>query len=538
MKSFIFVLIFLLSVLNLTDACFGYEIPESYTSSIMGIDFYPNGARFNFEVKPYDKAGHFKAILPGAFEADSIRVIDPDFVDGDIHVEKFLRTPWVPSSLAAVQAKYDEHLKKLHELTAQQSSLQQTLDNLDKLKPEKSDPEKLLDYIKNSQALRLETENELAKLKEEISNEKKKFNVIGNELGLKRPKGDSNFLEVTGRTDDVAQFSAFTSAAYWKLGYILNLNSETGDIEVDVMIKASQKTGLDFKGDMIMHTKRQEENITTPVINPLRVGIKPKVESIANLPNVNFSRTNRMYKSAQREMKDAMIDYDMAADEDEVLLYDDGAGEATAETAAKINETLSDRIIEIDSEIKGDGVETGLAPLYSTNNLKSQVILMMIPEQRNNAWIIASMDSSNQKLIPGSAELRVDGYTSGKIYLGEYGESQKTIPFGYADQITVKKEALVEKTGVSWFSGVFTSGYKLEITNGTGSEKVITVKDRLPIPTDDKIKLDVKKIEPKEKERDKENRLTWEITVPAGETVPIIVDYTLSYPSGEELQYR
>ena len=64
------------------------------------------------------------------------------------------------------------------------------------------------------------------------------------------------------------------------------------------------------------------------------------------------------------------------------------------------------------------------------------------------------------------------------------------------------------------------------------------MKDRLPIPTDEKIKLDVKRIEPKETERDRENRLTWEITVPAGGTVPIIVDYTLSYPSGEELLYR
>ncbi len=148
------------------------------------------------------------------------------------------------------------------------------------------------------------------------------------------------------------------------------------------------------------------------------------------------------------------------------------------------------------------------------------------------------MDEGNEHLIPGEAELRVDNHSSGKIYLDEYGKSQKRIPFGYADQITVKKEALVEKTGVSWFSGVFTSGYRLEITNGTKFEQVIKVRDRLPIPTDEKIKLDVKRIEPKQKERDKENRLVWEITVPAGATVPIIVDYTLSYPSGEELLYR
>ena len=170
--------------------------------------------------------------------------------------------------------------------------------------------------------------------------------------------------------------------------------------------------------------------------------------------------------------------------------------------------------------------------------LDGKTELILIPEQRPEAWIIASMDENNEHLIPGEAEVRVDYHPAGKIYLEEYGRGQKKIPFGYADQITAKKEALVEKTGVSWFSGVFTSGYKLEITNGTKDEQTITVKDRLPVPTDDKIKLDVKRIEPKEKERDKENRLTWEITVPAGATVPIIVDYTLSYPSGEELQYK
>ncbi|MBQ9418756.1 MAG: DUF4139 domain-containing protein, partial [Synergistaceae bacterium] len=186
----------------------------------------------------------------------------------------------------------------------------------------------------------------------------------------------------------------------------------------------------------------------------------------------------------------------------------------------------------------GDGTERELEVYMQNIKMKGDVIILLIPEQRNNAWIIASMDKDNDKLLPGSAELRVDGATTGKITIGEYGETQKEIPFGYADAITVKKDALVEKTGVSWFSGVFTSGYKLEITNGTQSERVITVRDRLPIPTDEKIKLEVKRIEPKEKERDSENRLTWEITVPAGATVPVIVDYTLSYPSGETLQYR
>ena len=202
------------------------------------------------------------------------------------------------------------------------------------------------------------------------------------------------------------------------------------------------------------------------------------------------------------------------------------------------SQLLADRTLNIKGELPGDGTEREFEVITGGLFLKSMIELTLIPEQRTDAWIVASMDEGNEHLIPGEAELRVDNHSSGKTYLEEYGKGQRRIPFGYANQITVKKEALVEKTGVSWFSGVFTSGYKLEITNGTKDEQTVTVKDRLPIPTDDKIKLDVKRIEPKEKERDKENRLTWEITVPAGATVPVIVDYTLSYPSGEELQYK
>ena len=97
----------------------------------------------------------------------------------------------------------------------------------------------------------------------------------------------------------------------------------------------------------------------------------------------------------------------------------------------------------------------------------------------------------------------------------------------------------ISTTGSSWFSGGTNSeGYKLTITNGMNEDKRVVIRDRLPIPTDDRIKLDVKRIDPQPKEQDRENKLVWEFELKAGETKTILVDYTLSYPSNEELQYR
>ncbi|MBR1485696.1 MAG: DUF4139 domain-containing protein, partial [Synergistaceae bacterium] len=404
--------------------------------------------------------------------------------------------------------------------------------------PEKSKPEELLSYIKDSQSLRLDTENELLKLRKEIDENQSKLKNMKADLNSRRPVGDSSFIVVSGKAGDDIELSAFTTAASWKPRYVLNLDTSTGEIETNLFIKALQKTGLDFAhGEIILHTKNPDERIVNPVLNPLKVGIKPKEEKIATVGSASFSRNNMMYKSAARSMGARQMD--MMMDEDTVALEDGAEYEEAAPVAPvrPIRETLADRAIDAEGELPGDGTERELELFLNDIKVSGDLQILMIPEQRKNAWLIAKINESSDKLIPATAELRVDGATTGEIRIGEY-ETQKEIPFGYADSITVKKTALVEKTGVSWFSGVFNSGYKLEITNGTQAERVITVKDRLPIPTDDKIKLEVNKIEPKEKERDSENRLAWEITVPAGATVPIIVDYKLSYPSGEELLYR
>ena len=198
--------------------------------------------------------------------------------------------------------------------------------------------------------------------------------------------------------------------------------------------------------------------------------------------------------------------------------------------------TLADRAVKGEGASSGDGreAEFNLGEL----ELKGKTTLVLIPEQRSDAWIVVEMEDFKTPLIPGNAELRIDGQPAGSTKLPEYGLGQKRIPFGYAPQITAKKEPLVEKKGSGWFSVEFTAGYELEITNGTDKERTVTVRDRLPISTDDKVKVEVNRIEPKPKEQDRENRLTWDVTLKPHETTKIVVDYKLSYPSGEELQYR
>ena len=501
------------------------EIPDIYSGTIAAVNFYPSGAKFEFLIEPQDEDGNFEAYLPGAFTPESVKLITPENVYGDIRTEKRSRTKWTPPQLADLKAAIDEQTETVSTLTAQQSALEQTLSLLKAIEPDRADnPLSLLEYIKSAQELRQDTEDKLASLKVELAAEKEKLTMLTSELNSRRPAGESSYLVITGRAKDTIRIEAFTGSASWRPRYTLDLDSTSGDIDVHMFVRASQRTGLDYSGPITLHTKTPDENISTPNLEPLRVGIKPKSERVLSTSGMTLMRTNKMYESARVDT--------MAYEE-----YEEGAA-SPAPTLPPVQESLSDRIVNVEGMITGDGNEREFEVALGGLKLAAKPIIMLIPEQKDKAWIIASMDEDNTKLIPGQAELRVDNYPSGKIFIEEFGTGQRRIPFGYAEQITVEKESLIGKTGVSWFSGVFTSGYKLQITNGTRADKLITVRDRLPIPTDEKIKLDVKRIEPKEKEKDPENRYTWEITVPAGKTETIIVDYTLSYPSGEELQYR
>ena len=527
MKALILSLVLTLPLVFPQDLSYALDVPENYTASISAVDFFPSGARFTFTAEPESSTGNFRVLIPGAFKQDSIRLVNPENVYGDIYTVGYSRTQWTPLQLAELKRQAEEQSNIVSSLNIRKSALEQTLSLLKNSAPDKSNPQELLSYIQQAQELRLETENELSALKLRLSQEQEKMRVLNQELQNRKPANDTRYTEVTGRAKGTVYFEAFTASASWRPSYTLNLDSLTGKIEAGMYITASQRTGLPFTGKMTFHTKTPDERITIPEISPLKVGIKPKEQVIASMSTLSIARNNRQFKSAR-----------MAEEADMYMAEPEMANEEAAPRTPEVNETLADRTITADGSITGDGTERVFEASEEKMTLNSVTELIVIPEQRVSAWIIASMDEGNEHLIPGEAELRVDGHSSGKIYLDEYGEGQKRIPFGYADQITAKKERLIGVTGVRWFNGVFTSGYKIEITNGTKSSQTITVRDRLPVPTDEKIKLDIKRIEPKEKERDKENRLKWEIEVPAGATVPIIVDYTLSYPSGEELQYK
>ncbi|MCR5347449.1 MAG: DUF4139 domain-containing protein [Fretibacterium sp.] len=488
---------------------------SSVDLTIQAVDVYPSGAKFVFAVEP----GVFDVELPGAFRAASVRLLNPNDAD-DFRVVEKTRKDWVPPALTELRAQLDAQQRLVSGLAARKAALEHTQELLKVVRPQDDNARDLLEYIGKSQEMKLKVENELSELDFTLKEAVEKRDRLEEEMDSRSPEEAETVLRLTGTAKAPLRIEAFTSASRWNPRYTMDLNSATGEIKTRMSARARQRTGLDYTGPITFHTKLPDEKVQTPVLRPLRVGLRPK------------EKPSDLRRKAAYEMMDEA----MMMPEEEAMNAMMGSAAKKAPSAPVMEATLADRAVKGQGALSGDGREAEF--MLGELGLKGKTRLVLIPEQRDSAWIVVGMEDIKTPLIPGTADLLVDGQPAGTTKLPEFGLGQKQIPFGYAPQITARKEPIVEKTGSSWFSGVFTGGYTLEVVNGFDQAKTITIRDCLPIPTDEKVKLEVKRIEPRPKEQDKENRLTWELEMKPHETVKLVVDYTLSYPSGEELQYR
>ena len=490
--------------------------------AVRSVDIYPRGARFVFELVPTE--GPFQFELPGAFDAKSVRLLNLTGVS-DLQVVEQGRKGWIPPSLAPLKERTDAQAKAVALLKARAGSLEQTraMLNTSTGQIKEIEGKDLLRYMEDAQALRLKVENELADLTETLSLETEELERLEAELESRRPRQSDQIVQVSGRASarEALLFEARTDAARWGLRYVMDLNSATGAIDVHLFASAAQGTGLDYSGDLTFHSRQPEDSVSPPVLNPLRVALRPKHPVPARVP---AAMELGYAESAPRALSKAMLD-----------------GASSVEFGAGlpvIESTLSNVTIRGRGTLDGDGSPSDVA--LGALSLESTPLLVLIPEQRSVGWIVASMDALSTPLMPGRAELRVDGRPSGYTDVPEYGLAQTRLPFGSASRLSAKKTPLVESRGSSWLggSGIFKGGYTLEVSSSMETYQEVTVRDRLPIPVDEKIKLEATKIEPAPTERDAENRLSWKVSLKPGETRKITVEYTLTYPSGETLEYR
>lgn len=153
-------------------------------------------------------------------------------------------------------------------------------------------------------------------------------------------------------------------------------------------------------------------------------------------------------------------------------------------------------------------------------------------------------NATGQVLLPGELHIFQAGALgdeyAGATRLEMTAEDAELVMYlGVDDNLTVKRELVERDTdrGSLLQNGIrrVTIGYRVTLGNRTGAPQRVTVRDRLPVPRNERIKLKVLDIRPQPNERTRLEQLAWELQVPLGEERRIEWRFVLEAPADVEM---
>ena len=156
----------------------------------------------------------------------------------------------------------------------------------------------------------------------------------------------------------------------------------------------------------------------------------------------------------------------------------------------------------------------------------------------------SARNTTGQVLLPGELHIFQTG-PAGDEYAGATRlemtaeDAELTMYLGVDDNLTVKRELVERDTdkGSLLQSGIrrITFGYRVTLGNRTSAPQQVRLRDRLPVPRNERIKLKVLDMRPQPAERTRLEQLTWDVQLAPGEERRIEWRFALESPADAEV---
>jgi uncharacterized protein (TIGR02231 family) len=156
----------------------------------------------------------------------------------------------------------------------------------------------------------------------------------------------------------------------------------------------------------------------------------------------------------------------------------------------------------------------------------------------------ATTNSTGQVLLPGELHVFHAG-GAGDEYVGATQleltaeNAELMLYLGVDDNVTVKRELIERDTdkGILLQSGIrkVTVGYRVTLANRTQAAQRVILKDRLPIPRHERIKVRTLDVRPQPSEKTRLEQLTWDLQLPPGEERKIEWRFVVEAPHDLEV---
>ncbi len=333
-------------------------------------------------------------------------------------------------------------------------------------------------------------------------------------------------LDVAREGKLTLDLSAVSFLAGWLPAYDVRLAADSKSAELTFRAMVRQQTGEEWNNvALTLSTARPAAGGAPPELPPWRISF-PRPQPMAEPMYLMGSAAPRPRMKAgapSRQPDSEAVDGAMAP--------------ALVETA-RVDEQQSSVAFHIPRalDIPSDGSQHGC--VIDVQQLPVGIEYTAVPKLSPLVYLKSEIvNKAPYALLPGKVNTFVGNTFTGSSPLKKIAAGEKfDLFFGSDDQVTVKREELKQHKEAGFFGrNRVTYRYRIELSNFHKEPIVVILRDQLPLPGDQEIKvsLDDPSLKPDESEAD--GKLTWRVALKAGEKKEITFGILIEYPKDREL---
>lgn len=514
------------------------------TARVTDVTVYPWGAGVTREAALDLPAGSHELVIPGipeGIDPASLRITAEGAVIGATGVQQERALPETPAKSPELQSAQDEvrrlqtalakHDASVAEIKARAEAANDTIEFLMKLATSDATgsgdiaaltgavAEQLLQARQTAVRARLEAETAdvgREELVEDLARAEARLDAL---RGPETERG-ALVIAVQGQGQPARiRITNLTDQASWSPVYDLSLQRREGKLRLDRGLLVRQYTGEDWRGvHLVLSTARPMDQSAPSELQPdfLRIG-DPQA---------------KLYSRSTDSMAEAAMDsVERAAPAPASI-----AGSAVV---GMVGETVVyDYPTPIDMR---DGADALRLPLDS-HELTPEIVAEAVPRRDDSAFLVAdTVNSTGAVILPGDATFYADGAMVGRgvLELTAAGDDMK-LGFGPLTGIKLERhipDEIEGNRGLISKSSERRETAILRIRNLTGEEWPLRVIDRVPVSTQENLRVDWS-ADPSPDETDPDGKrglLVWNGKIDAGEERSITLTTALRWPDGQIL---
>lgn len=365
------------------------------------------------------------------------------------------------------------------------------------------------------------TEEQSSKIDFDKKSIKDKIDALQHQLneatgsGRKETKTVEVAVEIAREGSLTLELTSMTPQARWEPTYDVRLSEDAKSAELTFRAMLRQQTGEEWHNvDVTLSTARPAIGGAPPELYPWEISLYNPQQVMAE----RAMAAPAMMSSKAR----GRLDYNEQAEEAPATLITAQVSSEQSSVSFHVPGTLN---------IPSDGSSHG--SVVAVEKVPVNIEYLAVPKLSPVVFLRSEIVNRAQyPLLPGKVNTFVGNSYTGSSHLKKVAAGEKfELYFGSDDQVTVKREQVKQQKEAGLFGkNRFSYRYRIEVGNFRKEPLTLTLRDQLPIATDEEIKvsLDDPSIKPDEVKND--GTLTWKLPLKAGEKRELNFGVVIEYP--------